>query len=214
MKASIFLLLLFIVIIANISSCKKAEIDNQISNGIIYIKDSVLYADVSKNNTIISYNLCIDKDTISFNAFYHLCNICGTEYYLQVSPLNGYEIGVSTFIDTTWTHYPNQDFIYHYDTVLIPKTYQTGDTIKKNSLFSSQSIMITYCKKASAPETSYWSGISRDILIGNTYKYFIFRKNESNQTHYFWLKVKVLDYSRILFNSYKDCSKEDVIVIK
>lgn len=94
------------------------------------------------------YDLDLDKDSIAdvsikMHSSYH--TLTGTTYYIQLKPLNGYEILYSDMIEKTWRWDPSlPDTIYSYNEVKIPTYNSIGDIINVTDNFTSDSLMLVY----------------------------------------------------------------------
>jgi hypothetical protein len=164
------------------------------------------------------YNLDIDKDSINdlsimVHSSFH--TLVGYEYFIQMTPKNGYEILFSNTIDTTWYWNPSlPDSIYSYDTVMIPRVNDYNDMVYLNDNYTTDSIMITYYFAPSIKFTqARSSGLYRDQWQNTGYKYVAFRKVINNGNKLAWLKINVLSANSIKLNSCKYFENESDILI-
>jgi PKD repeat protein len=169
-----------------------------------------------------NFDFDIDQDglmDLSILLCQHLVTSYGRPlFYIQLIVMNGYEINVSNYIETTWTTFTiNRDTIYQIDTVLIPKLHDINDTIYYEDEYSSVPIMLEYRESPAAPEEGRWSGIRR-ILLGSEYKYIAFRKISDHENTLAWLKAKDPNegcmYGCICLNSCKFFNNQDRVIIK
>jgi hypothetical protein len=183
------------------------------------LKDTLLTTDLGVGWEEFHYSLDIDKDSIKdlsilVHSSFH--TMVGYEYFIQMTPKNGYEILFSNTIDTTWYWNPSlPDSIYSFDTVMIPRINDYNDMVYINDNYTDDSIMLTYFFAPSTRATeARSSGLHRFQWQGIGYKYVAFRKYNNNGNKLAWLKVNVSDINSIKLNSCKYSENENEILIE
>lgn len=201
------------------NSCNKSE-ETEIKPDIEPIVD--LYFTYLNDTTVFSHWACyesyfyldIDKDSsndiklITFSSFSAGWG-GSSRSYIEVTPLNGYEIAFSDCITTSW--YWNGNTVYVIDTVKVPKVFQLGDTIFSEADNTQDSIKIRY--NNSPNDTQYSSGLHYSIEADTNF-YMAFRKINGINNKLAWLKVKSYGAYSITLNSCRYMENETFLIIE
>ena len=180
---------------------------------LVDLQDTLVFASPTYNSGI--FMLDLDKDSIfdvEFEYFNHESHISPIEIYHKITPLNGFEISFSKWEVNRWSWDPSQiDTTFFVDTFNIAVTYNTGDTIKSNSDWTSEPIMLYYSISPSGPSVGLWNSYQYGNLQ-STYYYIAFRKYLGNSPILAWIKLK--NYEGITLNSCRYQDNADILIIK
>jgi len=211
-------LILLIVFTISLIACKKHD-DTYIDNNFQDLSDTLIQASqFLVNFSEVFYDLDIDRDSVvdlTIKTHTNYSSFALRENYIQILLKNGYEINYSKYIETTWNWNPDLvDTIFHNDTIMIPKIHHINDTIKIDSDFSNNSLMLTYSLDPGVMGRSYNSYINRNMWISDDYKYIVLRKIGVNEKRLAWIKVKVTGYQSIILNSCNYFKETNEILIE
>ena len=178
----------------------------------VTLVDTLLYADYYDD---VSYNLDINNDQQPDLSF-HLKNIggsSGTSIFSKVEGVNGATVQYVSKEDTTWLYPPgnSEDTLWSYHFYEQINYLILGDIINTNTNFTNQRLIIAEV----SIDGSYYAGIEqsyidRNELMGLGYIYMIIKIEEQIA----WLKIKVLDHSKILIHSYRLLDEDDLLEIR
>jgi hypothetical protein len=119
------------------------------------------------------------------------------------------------YIDSTksW-NYILPGTIYPGDTLVMPKEYNKGDTIKFSDDFTGNSLMISYYTSSASPGGG---NESTDMNYGVTldkYLYIAFCKQNEGKNILAWVKLKVDPSLAIIVNSCRYIVNQDIFIIE
>ncbi len=196
-------------------NCKKEEIRKNenftdLQDTIIKIPDGLM---IGRTN----FDLDIDKDNtidLSILVVKYYSSMYPWSNYVQISPKNGYQLNYSNYVDTSWYWNPTLPAkVFQYGKAIIPKIFNTGDTIKVEGDFTNDSTKIVYIESPGGANSMYYGGISRKAWVNIGYKYIALRKRKENVNKLAWIKLKVNSSSVIVLNScFYDENKEELII--
>lgn len=209
-------LLCFLALFAHCKKTEEPNIEPPIDEYFTDLHDTLLYVDWACYDRHFSFD--IDKDStfdIKITCFSSYSSTGGgSRSYVEITPLNGYEIVYSNQETITWSWNPEIDTIYHIDTVRIPKAVHIGDTIFLEDYYTSDPIMIKYAYTPSGPGSGYSSGLNYGIQEESDY-YMGFRNTNGDNHKLAWLRVKNGNaYKQIILNSCKYIENEDMLIIE
>ena len=196
-------------------NCKKDEISKKYFTDFhdILIKAS----DGPYESGDASYLIDIDHDNtidVSINVHAHFSPAYGSDCYIKMTPVIGYEIAFSRCIYNSWSWHPDlADTIFKSDTVNIPKAYFTGNNISINDDFTYDSLMVAYSQDPGGIARPYSSGIYYG-MGRNEYIYIAFRKSLETFSRLAWLKVKIPNSYSIILNSCRYIENENILLIE
>lgn len=204
----------FLTIMVTFFACQKDDLDtNPLDNNFIDLHDTIISLQWAPNG-IVDYNLDMDKDSINdikLTVYSYYSSFAGSNKYLKVTPLNGFELAFNNYKTTAWRWNPVSDTLFIFDNVMVPKVFHIGDTLFIDDKYSQNSQMISYSEWPTGPSIGYYSGLSYGIE-DDDYYYLGFYKLYNTKSRLAWLKVKTV-YNVIILNScnYID---EEMFVIK
>ena len=197
----------FLIILTALFSCQKEEIEIiQVDNNLIDLHDTIISLNWTYGS--VDYNLDIDNDSVNdiiITVFSHYSSFAGAENYIKVTPSNGFEIAFINKTTETWRwNHTMTDTLFITETVTVPKTFHSGDTITVKDMYSDNPQMIRYSYFPTGPGVGYYSGLQYGIKEDN---YFClgFCNIENAVSRLAWLKIKFFS-SNIILNSgnYRD----------
>lgn len=220
-KSNIMAKYIYLFILIVFLSCQKDEIVTQsVDDNYTDMHDTII--SVQWANGGRDFNLDIDNDSIDdvkFTVYSYYSKYVGSKDYLQVTPLNGFELAFTKHQTTTWrlnAHWVDTllvtDTVFVIDTVLVPKVFNLGDTIFWNDKYSAESQMINYSDTPSSAGAKYYSGLRYGIKKGG-YFYLGFHKLYNEKSRLAWLKVNPILYG-IIFNSSCYIDNEKLVIIE
>lgn len=164
-----------------------------------------------------NFDLDIDKDNtidLSILVVKYYSSMYPWSNYVQISSKNGYQLNYSNYVDTSWYQYPAMPTkIFEYKKVIIPKIFNTGDTIKIEGDFTNDSTKIAYIKNPGGANSQYYGGIYMKAWVNIGYKYIALRQRKENVDKVAWIKLKVNSSSVIVLNScFYNENKEELII--
>lgn len=129
----------------------------------------------------------------------------------QITPLNDFELftdSATAFRTITSTNSSTTTT----ESVTIPKIYLLGDTISNTNSYTKTALNIAY---SSTYFGVTFNSYGYNIWIKDEFRYIGFRKVIKNKINIGWIKLKVLDYYKIILISYKNpCETESLLIDK
>jgi len=206
------------------NNCNKSE-----ETGIEPIEPEIepivdLYFTDLNDTTVFSHWACyesyfyldIDKDSIddvkiiTFSS-YSSGSGGSNRSYIEVTPLNGYEIAFSECVTSSWSWNPEIGTIYHIDTVLDPNVFQQEDSIFLEGDYTPAPIKLIYGR--SPVDDEYSSGLHYHIEADTNF-YMAFRKINGTNHKLAWLKVKSYGAYSITLNSCRYMENETFLIVE
>lgn len=128
----------------------------------------------------------------------------------SITPLNDFELFTDSTTDSR-TKTPSNSNKTTSSSVTIPKIYLLGDTISNTNSYTKSRLFIAYSSTdySSIPFNSY----SMNIWIKDEFRYICYRKVINKKNYIGWIKLKVLDFDKIILISFKNPCDTDKLII-
>lgn len=170
------------------------------------------------DNNKIDYMIDIDKDTVDdllITVFTYYSSSYGSENYVEITPLNGYQIAFTDTFYTTWHWNPDiTDTIFTDHPVAIPRVYNFEDYVSGNDSYTINRLKMSYSQTNSFIFSPYNSNVYYGIRSEDDYSYIGFRQMDNNKIKVGWLKFKLLTSSQIILNSCRYVENNNSIKIE
>ncbi len=178
------------------------------------LNDTIVYSEWACYSSYLSLDL--DKDStndIQIETFSSFSGGMGrsSKAYIEVSPLNGYQIAFSDCVTSSWSWNPEIDTIYHIETVMVPKVFQQEDSIFLEGDYTPAPIKLIYGR--SPVDDEYSSGLHYHIEADTNF-YMAFRKINGTNHKLAWLKVKSYGAYSITLNSCRYMENETFLIVE
>jgi len=202
-----------IFILLSFYACEKEPVGkgNSIEKGNYIIVMDTLIGSYHWGNYNNPYYLDLNGDNI-IDLSFTLGESVGGHYYAAYSAVSGKNNSRIVYFTknyTTWI-YNNTDTTFMHYTFKQVEVYKLNDTIDSNALYTNEPIFIAKIdddlRTSTAPEHTY---IDIWELKGKT-----FYLGVALETGYAWVKIKVLNYSRIVILRYAYSKSSEGLVIK
>jgi hypothetical protein len=198
-------------------NCKKE--DGARNENYTDLKDTIIKIPDGLMIGSTNFDLDIDKDNtidLSILVVKYYSSMYPWSNYVQISPKNGYQLNYSNYVDTSWYWNPTLPAkVFQYEKAIIPKIFNTGDTIKIEGDFTNDSTKIAYNENPGGANSQYYGGIYMKAWVNIGYKYIALRQRKETVNKLAWIKLKVNSSSVIVLNScYYIENKEELIIEK
>ncbi len=207
----------YLMILLAIWGCKKDRSEiKPIDNYFTDLHDTLIDAQWASGEN--NFMLDLDKDNINdiiITNYSHYSSFAGSESYIKITPVNGYEIVFLDYIAKTWELTSTlNDTLFHNDTLMIPKVLNFGGTIILDDNYTQNPLMITYNFFPTGPGIGFSSGLNYGITGYNDYYYMAFRKVNGNIHKLAWLKAKFNGNNNgIILNSCKYADYSNILIV-
>jgi len=222
---NIFKLTLLTLVISQLFiSCKKEDdiyvISTTVPSDIISLNDSILYSSYYDNtvHTSLTYDLDLDEDGIIDLSFYQYSMVSGSsgeKDYTKLILSDNYEVLSKAYFIPSWIveEALNWDTVYYNASMIMPINIYTGIEVSTlDSGFTNNSVFIANSNvrgDAEFPQNDKFFNhliVEEDIAI-------VLKKTQNNEKYLGWIKIKVLDYSKIQLVNYRKMKKTNSLII-
>lgn len=211
MKATIFLIISFSVLLLFCSRCKSdMEID---------------YYEISLNDTLIRptqddgkatlwgyFDLSLDNDKMIDLKMILQGYSYGREVTLstKIELYNGFEIVSAQYEQTYTSNYDNSQYDTVVSYVSMPRIFQKGDTITNQLNYSNDALFLSYYN-SNRFQLGTWQTISNPWLEAEN-KYICLRNLEKEM--FCWIMIDVVGYNKIVMKKYAYATGNEFLIIK
>jgi hypothetical protein len=158
-----------------------------------------------------------DQDSVydlKIDTYMHWHSMMGPfQCFISFIPLNGFEVLVSSYVDTTWRAF-DTTIVYYYDSVLVPRKFTTMEFASINDRYFPDSIPLLYTLGITSSEWGRYSGINRDYWRPWEEGFVVFRKLVGNEKILVWIYIRIQDGSHMYIKNYKLFRDVDEVLIK
>ncbi len=224
MKKKINFTLVLIVLIPVAFSCRKDDLTNEadstVGGFIVSLNSKLLYSSYYDGSVDgnLSYSLDLDNDNVSDITIVQYNSVGGYSGELSYTKLvlgNDYEVLTKTDSIPAWyKEAPSyQDTVYYWAKKSMPLGVDSGVEINSmDNSFTNSDSYISYSDEPGS-ESVIRSDEIFDQLISEEIVTFVLKKTVNNLVSLGWLRLKVLDYTKIKLVSYHKMINSNSIII-
>jgi hypothetical protein len=210
--AKIILLIYFLLLLV---SCKKNNETESLASNLTDLHDTLISLPAGRGSIVDS--LDIDKDSI-YDVGIILVSAHGHNYsldYEEIIPLNGFKIAYINYVIKPWSLcYSNSDTVFSIDTVMMPKIFNQGDTIKFNNYYTKYPLMIYYYNEEGSVINNNCFGLTTYKINSSNSFYVALNKQNGEDVKFIWIKIKCFSSIGVVLNSCNFVQSKDYCIIK